>query len=91
MDGRSDSRFVDAERLDVGRRPNRHLVFGFGTHFCLGASLARLEARVAWEELLAHTVDFEVAGPCERLQSGLMRGVLSLLLRFQRARRAAAS
>jgi len=40
-----------ANALDVGRDPNPHLSFGFGTHFCLGAALARLEARVVLEEL----------------------------------------
>jgi len=44
--------FADPDRLDVARHPNNHLAFGFGTHFCLGASLARLEIRVFFEELL---------------------------------------
>jgi cytochrome P450 family 142 subfamily A polypeptide 1 len=49
---RDPSHFVDAERLDVTRQPNDHLAFGFGTHFCLGAALARMEIRVFFEELL---------------------------------------
>jgi cytochrome P450 family 142 subfamily A polypeptide 1 len=48
---RDPTYFADPERLDVNRRPNHHLAFGFGTHFCLGASLARLEIRVFFEEL----------------------------------------
>lgn len=55
--------FPDPFRFDVGRRPNPHVGFGFGVHFCLGASLARLEMRVALEELLARYSGFEAAGP----------------------------
>jgi cytochrome P450 len=51
--------FPDAERFDVGRGENRHLAFGFGTHYCLGANLARLEAQVALSALLARTRAFE--------------------------------
>jgi cytochrome P450 family 142 subfamily A polypeptide 1 len=52
---RDEAHFDDPERLDVTRSPNQHLAFGFGTHFCLGASLARLEIRVFFEELLRRT------------------------------------
>jgi cytochrome P450 len=58
-----DEREFDApDRFDVRRDPKRHLGFGFGVHFCLGASLARLEARVAFEELLARFPRYEVQG-----------------------------
>src|SRR5262249_33257031 len=63
---RDPRRVPEPERFDVGRWPNRHLAFGFGTHFCLGASLARLETRVAWEELLRRIPEFHVAAPVER-------------------------
>ena len=49
---RDEAHFDDGERFDVTRNPNNHLAFGFGTHFCLGAALARLEIRVFFEELL---------------------------------------
>jgi cytochrome P450 len=51
--------FDDPERFDVGRGENRHMAFGFGSHFCLGANLARLECRVALNALLARTRSFE--------------------------------
>ncbi|HVM64773.1 MAG TPA: cytochrome P450, partial [Acidimicrobiales bacterium] len=52
--------FTDPDRLDVTREHNRHVAFGFGTHFCLGASLARLELRVMFEELLRRMPDWEL-------------------------------
>jgi cytochrome P450 family 142 subfamily A polypeptide 1 len=49
---RDPAHFTDPERYDVTRRPNNHIAFGFGTHFCLGAALARMEVRVFFEELV---------------------------------------
>ena len=54
--------FADPERFDVHRRIARHLAFGHGAHLCLGAALARLEGRVAFEELLRRIPDYEVTG-----------------------------
>ncbi|MFP8881631.1 MAG: cytochrome P450 [Myxococcota bacterium] len=53
--------FERPEEFDIGRRENRHLAFGFGTHFCLGSNLARLEAQIAVRTLLEKTKDFELA------------------------------
>ena len=60
-----DERVFDApENFDVTRAHNHHVAFGFGTHFCLGANLARLELRVLFEELLRRLPDFRLApGP----------------------------
>jgi cytochrome P450 family 130 len=59
---RDEREFPDPDRFDARREPRRHLGFGFGVHFCLGASLARLEARVAFEELLARFPRYAVVG-----------------------------
>ena len=70
----------DADRFDIERDHAhlRHLAFGFGEHLCLGAPLARLEARVMFQELLAHYPHFELAGEPELLYSRLMHGVEKL-------------
>jgi len=58
---RDEREFEDPDRFDLHRRIRRHLAFGQGLHFCLGANLARLEARVAFEELLARIPDYALA------------------------------
>jgi cytochrome P450 len=63
--------FADPTRFDITRDPNPHLAFGWGEHFCLGARLARLEARVFFEELFRAFRAVEVIGPVERLASNL--------------------
>jgi cytochrome P450 len=57
---RDDRRFPDGDRFDVHRRMGQHLTFGYGTHFCLGAALARLEGRVALEEILKRFPEWEI-------------------------------
>ena len=68
---RDERRIEDPDRFDVTRKPGQHLGFGFGTHFCLGASLARLESRIAFEELLARIPDYALLPGAERNQSGI--------------------
>jgi cytochrome P450 len=81
---RDDAFFADAERFDVSRATQGHLAFGLGTHFCLGASLARLEARVALEELLPRYARFERVEPAvEYVDSFLVRGPKRLPLRVE--------
>jgi cytochrome P450 len=72
---------ADADQFDITRpSADRHLAFGFGEHLCLGASLARLEARVMFEELLALGPDFALAGTPRKLRSTLVNGVAELPL-----------
>lgn len=58
---RDASVFREPDRFDVGRKENRHLAFGFGTHYCLGSNLARLEAQIALRALLERTKSFKLA------------------------------
>ena len=69
----------DADRFDVTRPPSpTALAFGFGEHLCLGASLARLEARVFLDELLSRFPEFAVTGEPTWTRSTLVRGHVSL-------------
>jgi cytochrome P450 len=65
----------DADSLRVDRHPNPHLSFGFGPHFCLGAALARLEARAVLSLLLDRFATIEPVGPIERTASQVIAGV----------------
>ena len=58
---RDPRHFADPERFDVTRQPNSHLAFGFGTHFCLGAALARLEIATFFEELRRRVAGMRLA------------------------------
>jgi cytochrome P450 len=57
---RDDRRFPDGDRFDVRRVVGQHLAFGYGAHFCLGAALARVEGRVALEEVLKRFPEWDV-------------------------------
>jgi cytochrome P450 family 142 subfamily A polypeptide 1 len=73
---RDPAHFDAPEELDVTRQPNHHLAFGFGTHFCLGASLARLEIRVCIEELLRRVQGFQVVpGSVEEMPNAFVYGL----------------
>jgi cytochrome P450 len=68
-----ERQFPDPDRFDVARGMERHLGFGFGLHYCVGASLARLESRVAFEELLAAIPDYQLNGTPQRWTSTWLR------------------
>jgi cytochrome P450 len=79
------------DRFDVLRRGTRpHVAFGFGAHVCLGANLARMEARVVFEELLRAYPDFQVTGPAVRGRSTLVAIVEQLPAIFGTRARATA-
>jgi len=65
----------DSEEFRVDRQPNPHLAFGFGEHLCLGAALARLEARVMFEELLRRYPSIELVGEVARMRATMVPGV----------------
>jgi cytochrome P450 len=80
---RDESRFADPDRFDIARAPNPHLAFGGGgTHFCLGANLARVEATAIIPEVLSRMKGLELAGPVERVRSNLMNGIHSMPVKF---------
>jgi cytochrome P450 family 142 subfamily A polypeptide 1 len=62
---RDERVFADPFTFDAARQPNEHVAFGFGTHYCLGNSLARVELRVMFERLLARLPDMELAEVAE--------------------------
>jgi cytochrome P450 len=66
---RDEDVFAAPQRFDIARDPNPHVSFGFGEHFCLGAALGRLEARIFIEEFLAHFANCELAGEPARMRS----------------------
>jgi len=70
--------FDDPESFDITRKPNPHLAFGVGTHFCMGSHIARLEMRVTLAEFLRRFPDVSLAGPPERLQSNFISGIKRL-------------
>ena len=77
--------FADPERFDVARDPNPHLAFGLGSHYCLGANLARMEIRLVLEGLLDRVDGLELAGPVVRTRSNKHAGFRSAPIRFVRS------
>jgi cytochrome P450 len=79
---RDESNFEAADQLNLSRPPKRHLAFGEGIHQCIGASLARLEARIALEEILTRMPNYKVVGPVLWEHSTVLRGPISLPVEF---------
>jgi cytochrome P450 len=80
---RDEEVFADPFAFRVDRRPNPHLAFGVGEHFCMGAHVARLELETIFRHLLARLESFEVSGPVERLASAVNGGLKHLPLRYR--------
>jgi cytochrome P450 len=81
---RDEEVFADPDRFDIRRDPNPHVAFGGGgSHFCLGASLARLEIRCLFDELLDRVHEIEPNGPIERLHSWFINGPRRMPVRFR--------
>jgi cholest-4-en-3-one 26-monooxygenase len=80
---RDEEVFEDPFTFRIDRRPNRHIGFGVGEHFCVGAHLARLEMKIAYKHLLPRIEEIELAGPVDRLHSALVGGVKRLPIRYK--------
>lgn len=84
---RDEKVFPDPDRFDLGRTPNRHLTFGIGPHFCLGAPLARVELKVLLQVLAERVGHMEITGPVERMRSNFMWGIDRLPVALSRGTR----
>jgi cytochrome P450 len=82
---RDEDVFVDPFRFDVRRDPNPHLTFGHGSHFCLGAALARTEMRLVFAGLLERFAEVALDGPIEWTRSNKHTGVRHMPVRFVRS------
>jgi cytochrome P450 len=80
---RDEDVFEDPLRFDVGRKPNRHLAFGFGAHYCLGAVLAKMEIRALFAELIPRLRSIEPAGPAELSRAIFVGGHKHLPIRYE--------
>jgi cytochrome P450 len=80
---RDEAVFDDPFRFEVARQPNRHLAFGFGAHYCLGALLAKMEMRALFRELIPRLRSIEPAGPAELTRSIFVGGHKHLPVRYE--------
>ncbi|AIY45994.1 MULTISPECIES: cytochrome P450 [Mycolicibacterium] len=79
---RDEDVFVDPFRFDVGRDPNKHIAFGYGVHFCLGAALARMEINSFFSELLPRLRSVELAGVPQHMATTFVGGLKHLPVRY---------
>ena len=82
---RDAAHFIDPERFDVTRKPNDHIAFGLGTHFCLGAGLARLEIRVFFEEFVRRVGAVRLVGEPVEMPNAFVYGLRSAEVDLERA------
>ena len=80
---RDEEVFVDPMTFDVGRSPNKHLAFGFGVHYCLGAMLARMEIKALLTELLPRLRSIELAGEPAEMQTLFVGGLKRLPVAYE--------
>ncbi|MGH8013649.1 MAG: cytochrome P450 [Candidatus Binataceae bacterium] len=80
---RDEEVFENPESFDIGRYPNRHIAFGIGEHFCLGANLARLELQVMFGALAKRLEAVELAGPVQRMRSSFVGGIKHMPIRYR--------
>jgi len=79
---RDEDVFSDPFRFDVGREPNKHLAFGYGVHFCLGAALARMEVNSFFTELVPRLKSIELSGNPEHVATTFVGGLKHLPVRY---------
>jgi cytochrome P450 len=88
---RDPERFTDPDRLDITRKDNHHLAFGWAAHFCFGAPLARIEGQVAFETLLRRLANLAIEGGPLVWRTNLgLRGLTALPIRFTASAKSAA-
>ncbi|GAA1720998.1 cytochrome P450 [Fodinicola feengrottensis] len=80
---RDEDVFEDPFRFDVGRTPNKHLAFGFGAHYCLGAALARMETKAFFSTLIPRLDALDLAGKPESVATTFVGGLKHLPIRYQ--------
>jgi cytochrome P450 len=80
---RDEDVFEDPFKFDIGRKPNDHLAFGHGEHYCLGAHLARLELEVMFRALLSSLDDISVVGDVRRLRSNFINGTKEFRIKYR--------
>jgi cytochrome P450 len=79
---RDEEVFTAPFRFDVGRDPNKHLAFGYGVHFCLGAALARMEVSSFFSELVPRLKSIELTGKPEQVATTFVGGLKHLPVRY---------
>ena len=80
---RDEEVFEDPFKFDITRKPNRHLGFGTGEHFCLGAHVARMSARALLEEMANRIEVLEPAGPSSMIESSFVVGLKTLPVHYK--------
>jgi cytochrome P450 len=80
---RDEEVFADSEKFHVDRKPNNHLTFSHGSHFCIGSGLARLEMKVMFEQIIRRLGEIESAGSPEWLRTNFNCGIKHLPIRFK--------